>query len=322
MAPQRDNQDNNVAIPERMNAALFALYVMSHSAFYVVIPLYLIPLSPVWGFMLVVFVVLTPFYWALAHESLHGSLFTDYRKNKNAGRILCALFGAPYQILRFGHLVHHRFARSRFDCMEVYDPAKQSFVAASGEYYFRLLGGLYLTELVGNVAAFLPRRPLIAFIRFLFRQKEGEGPDLAPLAVRAYTDPEKLKVIRIDSAATLLVLILAFAAYESCWWMLALALAGRGIVQSMIDNAPHYDTPMDQPDYALNLALPRWAERAMLNFNCHRVHHCDATLSWAHLPSHAAMRNDIFEKPWLPAVLRQLRGPVRRDLLPEQNTGT
>lgn len=322
MATRRSIHSDNPAIPEQMNLALVALYILLHVVFYIGLPLYLLPMSPLWGLLLVAYVLLTPFFWALAHESLHSILFADHRRNKVSGRILCVLFGAPFQILRFGHLIHHRFARSRFDCMEVYDPARQSFAGASGEYYFRLLGGLYLTELVGNLAAFLPRRPLVAFIGFLFRQRDGEGPDLAPLAVRAYTDPDKLKVIRVDSAAALLVLALAFAAFGSAWWMLALALTGRGILQSMIDNAPHYDTPMDQPDYALNLALPKWAERSMLNFNCHRVHHIDATLSWIDLPAHAAKTNEIFEKPWLPAVLRQLRGPVRRDLLPAQPVGS
>jgi len=318
---RRAKHDSTPAIPERTNALLAALYVLLHILFYGVLPVYLLPGSAFWGFALIAFVMLTPFFWALAHESLHGILFSDYNRNKVCGRVLCALFGAPFQVLRFGHLIHHRFARSRFDCMEVYDPDRQNYAAASSEYYFRLLGGLFVIELVGNIAAFMPRKPLTAFIGLLFRQKDGEGPDIAPLAVRAYTDPEKLKSIRIDSAAALLVLALAFAAYGSYWWMLALALAGRGFVQSMIDNAPHYDTPMDQPDYALNLALPRWAELAMLNFNCHRVHHGDAALSWLYLPSRAAARNEEFEKPWLSAVLRQLRGPVRRELLPERVSG-
>lgn len=316
MTPRRGVNETETTVPERLNAALAGLYVLTHTAFYVVLPVVLLPQSAWWGLLLTGFVLATPFYWALAHESLHGSLFDDYRRNKIAGRVLCVLFGAPYQVLRFGHLIHHRFARSRFDSMEVYDPQKSSFLAASGEYYFRLCGGLYLTELAGNLIAFLPRKPLGAVVRFLFRRRDGNGPDIAPLAVRAYTDPTKLRSIRVDSAAALAVLALAFVLYEAAWWMLALALFGRGLIQSLIDNAPHYNTPINRPDYALNLALPRWAGLAMLNFNCHRVHHVEPALSWVHLSNRATAQKQVFERSWLSAVLIQLRGPVRFDLLP------
>lgn len=313
---RRENDEAEATVPERLNAVLVGLYVLLHTVFYAALPVLLLPLSLWWGLLLVGFVLLTPFFWALAHESLHGSLFENYSRNKPAGRVLCILFGAPYQVLRFGHLIHHRFARSRFDCMEAYDPGKSSFLAASGEYYFRLCGGLYLAEIAGNLVAFLPRKPLIAVIRFLFRRRDDEGPDIASMAVLAYTDPPKLQAIRIDSAAALAVLAVAFVLYGAAWWMLATALFGRGLVQSMIDNAPHYNTPMDQPEYALNLALPRWAEVAMLNFNCHRVHHGDPALSWACLSDRASQQNQVFERSWLSAVLIQLRGPVKRDLLP------
>ncbi len=322
MPSANGNDEQESTIPERLNTVLVSLYVLLHAVFYIAVPVLLLPHSAWWGLLLAGFVLLTPFCWALAHESLHGSLFNDYNRNKTVGRVLCILFGAPYQVLRFGHLIHHRFARSRFDCMEAYDPQKSSFLAASGEYYFRLFGGLYLTELAGNLVAFLPRGLLSAVIRFLFRRRDNEGPDIAPLAVRAYTDPPKLAMIRRDSALVLVMLVIAFLIYGPLWWMLAAALFGRGLVQSMIDNAPHYRTPMGQPDYALNLALPRWAARAMLNFNCHRVHHHYPSLSWAFLADRAATQRQVFERSWLMAVLIQLRGPVRRDLLPAPKTGS
>ncbi|MEQ9489704.1 MAG: hypothetical protein RIM72_12015 [Alphaproteobacteria bacterium] len=89
MTPRRGKNETETTVPERLNAALAGLYVLTHTAFYVFLPVVLLPHSGWWGLLLTVFVLATPFYRALAHESLHGSLFDDYRKN----RILIQLRG-------------------------------------------------------------------------------------------------------------------------------------------------------------------------------------------------------------------------------------
>ena len=99
--------------------------------------------------------------------------------------------------------------------------------------------------------------------------------------------------------------------FGAAWPLLAALLAGRGLIISHLDHAPHHGTPIDQRDYAFNLRAPRWLQLALLNFNFHRTHHQNPQLPWSALQGRHDFRADDIS--FVRAVFRQWRGPIALD---------
>jgi fatty acid desaturase len=93
-------------------------------------------------------------------------------------------------------------------------------------------------------------------------------------------------------------------------------LLGRGFLLSFLDNAYHYATPPGDALSGMNLALPRWAETAILNFNLHGIHHKAPALPWRALPAAFRRTGDTYDDGYFSAALRQVRGPVVREISP------
>src|SRR5690348_1340114 len=72
------------------------------------LPLLLLPAGRAWGWLLVPLTLLTTPLWSVLHEAIHGGLFADRRRNDRAGRLLAIAYGAPFALLKSGHLMHHR----------------------------------------------------------------------------------------------------------------------------------------------------------------------------------------------------------------------
>ncbi len=79
----------------------------------------------------------------------------------------------------------------------------------------------------------------------------------AGAAHRLFLHSTHLRNIRADALLAAALLIAAFAVFGSHWPLLLAFLAGRGALISIFDNVYHFGTPIDRPDYARNLALPR-----------------------------------------------------------------
>lgn len=297
------------AAPSPLNGALVAAAVALQLA-----ALFALPLAthadPRWGLALVPIVLATNTYWSLVHEAIHGMLFADRRINDAAGRLLGILFAAPFRPLRTGHLLHHRFSRTRRERTEVFDPARTPRWRAALAYYPRLLGGLYLAEVMVILAAAVPRRALVA----LERRLEGDDT-VAHLVVRALREPGARAELRLDAAAIAAFYGASVALYGAHWWMLAAALAGRAFLVSFADNAYHYATPLDSPREAKNVRAPRWIEVALLNFTLHGVHHLHPSLPWHALRPRFLGAQVGYDESWLGALARQLRGPIAVDRL-------
>ena len=60
-------------------------------------------------------VLTTPIHWGLIHEGIHGLLLRDRRANERLARLLAIGLAMPFDAVRFGHLMHHRFTREPFD---------------------------------------------------------------------------------------------------------------------------------------------------------------------------------------------------------------
>jgi len=277
------------------------------------LPLVLLPMSPRWGWLLVPLVLLSTPLWSVIHESIHGSLFADRRWNDRAGRALAITWGAPFVLLKTGHLMHHRYSRTRRERTEIYDPATTGRGGVVVGYFVRLVGGLYLAE-AASVAMLIAPAAL-----WRWSARRLESPDSVTGLVFDRVGGRYLGQFRVDAAAVLVVHLAAAWAYDRRVWLLALAILGRALLVSLADNAYHYGTRLAAPLEALNLRVPRPVAAYMLAFNLHSVHHRHPGLPWYALRAAFLADEDRYHLGWSRAVLRQFRGPIpvtRADVRP------
>ncbi|MET7419527.1 fatty acid desaturase [Dactylosporangium sp. NPDC005555] len=270
-----------------------------------ILPVWLLPADPRWGWLLVPVVLTTVPLWSLIHEGIHGTLLRDRPWNDLLGRVLATGYGAPFTLLKAGHLLHHRYSRTRRERTEVYDPAVTTWLAAARTYYPRLLGGLYLVEAASVVLAVVPA----AGWRWLVRRTDSLD-SVTGLLFERVSRREHLRRFRLESVAVVLTYAGSAAGYGRHLWMLAVAVGGRALLVSLADNAYHYRTRLEKPLEAMNLRLSRPMELFVLAFNLHSVHHRHPGLHWHELRAAFHADGDEWHLGWATAVARQLRGPV------------
>ena len=289
--------------PERVNIALAALHLAINLYQFLLLPLLLMPISPWWALTLIPLVAVNNPLWSLLHETVHGSFHRSARVNRLAGRALGVAFASPWRVLRTGHLLHHRLNRTPADRNEAYDPETTTALRAAPAYYYQLVIGLYLSQVLSSFAFFLPQR-LLDWARPRFLDPDSYSGKAAAILTR----PDSLAEIRVDGAQIWLLLGCSFWAYGSWWWLAPLILAVRCICISFLDYVYHYDSPVDRLLHAYNLSLPAPLAGALLNFNLHAVHHRHPNLSWRWLPEAFRMQGDVYHASYLDAALHQLRG--------------
>ncbi|MBH0779890.1 fatty acid desaturase family protein [Nocardia bovistercoris] len=296
----RGSGDTGRSISARLTAVALAIGLSQ----LFVLPLVLLPRDTAWGWLLVPIGLATTPFWSLIHEAIHGSLIRRRTVNDYCGRALAILYGSPFALLKIGHLLHHRYNRTR-ERTEVYDPATTSRRSAAAGYYPRLLGGLYLLEVAALALALLPAAAVRAFGRRV------EEPDsIAGMVFERLARDRVLPEFRVDAAAVLVLHVAAFLAYGPHGWMLAAALFARALIISFSDNSYHYGTALDAPLEALDLRLPRALEGFALSFNLHGVHHRHPGLRWYELRRVFDREGARYDDGWFGAAARQLRGPV------------
>jgi len=273
-----------------------------------VVPLWLIPANPAWAWTLVTVPLMTTPFWSLIHEAIHGTLLPQRTRSDRFGRAMAIIYGAPFVLLKTGHLLHHRFSRTPRERVEIYDPTKTTWAKVAPVYYLRLVVGLYLLEMASIALALLPA----AVLRRL--AVRAESPDtVAGLLLDRIAADRSRGQFRVDSALIVLLYGAAFVAYGAHAWMLALAIVGRALVVSISDNAYHYGTKLDAPLEAMNLRLSMPLERFALSFNLHDVHHRHPGLRWYELRGQFLAEGSPYHLGWFTAAARQFNGPIRLD---------
>lgn len=311
--------DGQVAIATLKDRVRWAALAHAASVSFVLfcVPL-LLPLSPLWGLAVLAVAALSNSYWAVLHEGVHAGLGRSTAGNDRLGRLLAILFGSAFGMLRVAHLGHHQFNRHTHDRPDSFDAARTGRLAAFGRYYWGMIFGLYLGEVVGPLACLLPRAVLSRLLRRAFLPEE---PALAAYTERAILEPRTLRRIRMDGLAAFGLLGLSFWLYGEYWPVLAGFLVLRGFLVGFVDNLYHYATPLDDRRFAWNLDLPRWASLLILHGNMHRQHHRHPGLAWHKLPQAHASQGDRFDAGFVSMALRQLKGPVPADRLPRGGAG-
>lgn len=300
----------------RLNLTLLAIVTSLTIGGLIVLPLWLLPLDARWGWLLAPIALLTNFFWALHHEAIHGGFHQDRQRNLQAGRLMAVLLGSSFHVLRFGHLMHHRYNRNPIDRPDVYDPAATPRLKARLTFLGTLVFGLYFAEIVAPLLCCLPRA---AISRIIDRGYPGEDPALTAIraaARRQFLDPKRLRMIRTDVLLAWTLIGGSAIAFSVHWLMLAGFLLARGMMISVFDNVYHFATPIDRPEFARNLSLPAPLRLLILNMNLHRIHHARPALPWWELPAQFRAARDHYDASLLRTALAQFLGPVTISQLP------
>lgn len=286
------------------NAALLALVLAVALLQFFIAPL-IIPGGASSALALVVLCMMTaPLHWGLMHESIHGNLFAGSARNRGAGRLLGIFLGLSWDVMRFGHLLHHSNNRHEFDRPEAIAPGS-SAVRTAGPYFARLLGGHALISAVSSVGLSLPSR--------LVEQLVPKVEPMRTAALRAFLNVDRQARIRTDIVLIALLIVAAVWCWGTRWPIFAATVAARFFVLSLLDNAPHYGTALDSGTYARNTHLPRWASWLVMGHNFHGIHHRATGLKWQELRAAFVDGGGSYESSWGAMVLRQFRGPVVLD---------
>lgn len=245
----------------------------------------------------------TPF-WSLIHEAIHRNLHPDNAANESMGRILSILFGASFHVLRFAHLMHHQYNRHWES--EYYDE-KQSKWLAWINHYFKMLGGLYITEVLTTFAvALLPCSVTRIVSAHVFKNEKHHQA-----ALNMLLKPGSLHKIRMDCVLIAALYACCFYLYAGYGSVILIILMGRAVLVSLMDNAYHYGTPLDNSIPAKELELHPFLAMFILNFNYHLTHHQNAGLPWSQLARHHDERENSYSQKLITAIIDQFRGPLK-----------
>lgn len=299
-------------VPSALNCVLAIFYFAVNVFQFVILPLWLLPLEQSWAWTLLALALLTNPFWSLIHEAIHDLFHPIKTANMVAGRLLAILFGSPFRILRLSHLLHHKLNRMPVEGTEYFDRDRGSRIGAAPGYFFQILLGLYLVEVVSPIYFLLPRKLLQGFrARFLPAQS------VSNILMQNWLGAESLREIRLDGLLTVSWLSLSFWLYGENWPLLLAVLVARGFLISFLDNVYHYETPVSDVFFAKNLQLPAPLAKLLLNFNLHGIHHINPAISWINLPKAFDVQGGKFQGNYFAAALRQLHGPIALQELPQ-----
>jgi fatty acid desaturase len=299
-------------VPAALNGLLAVVHISANIFQFMVLPLWLLPANGLWGWLLLPLALMSNPFWSLIHEAIHDLFNANRSVNGLVGRLLAILFGAPFRVLRLSHLLHHKLNRMPVEGTEYYDRGTGSKAAAAPGYFFHILLGLYLVEVVSSAYFLLPRSWLEKFRRRFL----AEG-SVSSVLMQNWLGAESLREIRCDGMLAMSWLSLAFYLYGRYWPMLLAALLARGFLISFLDNVYHYETPVSDVFFAKNFRLPAALAKPLLNFNLHGMHHINPAISWINLPQAFELQGGKYHGGYLSAALRQLRGPIALQDLPQ-----
>jgi len=299
-------QISPVRIPWRLNLCLSTAVLAAYAAF--LFGARTLSGGHEWRMIVLLagFVTLTPTVWGLVHEGIHGRLSHRPAVNRALSRILAILLGFSFDVVQFGHLTHHRYTGFEFDRPERINRSRPLWTSWL-RHYGHLLGGHYLFTCLVATLAFAPAR-LRTFL--LGHGITGAEPDMAAVrnaALKWFSRRERILRIRADLLLGLAVAVFSGLQFRGEWHVLVLALYGRALIYSTLDNLPHYGAGQRGSQSARNLRLPRWVSFMVLNHNLHRAHHERPEIPWRALTTYFA------ERPvgnYFLAGLKQFRGPT------------
>jgi fatty acid desaturase len=290
-----------------IDASLLAALAVIAALQFGLLPL-LVPMGGWAGLAFLALVVLTaPLHYGFMHETMHGGPFPSEAWNRRIGRALGIALGLPWETMRFGHLAHHGFNRHKYDCPEHREPGA-AWLPSAAVYYAKLVIG---NELIYAAIplALLPPWPVTQRMFARFDSSEATA-QFRTAALRVFANPARRNAVRLDLAVIAGLSTLAVVLWGAHWPIFLAAVLLRWMVLSLLDNAPHYATPLGSGRDARDSRLPRALSWLVMNQNFHGIHHDSPSLHWSELPGSFAQAGRPYAGGWLGGVLRQFRGPV------------
>jgi fatty acid desaturase len=292
-----------------VNLGVAGLLIAANLVLFLVLPAFLLPLGPLWLLLILPVLLVTVTHWAIIHEAIHGSLLPRRAANDLLARCLCILYGSPFHVVRFGHLSHHTLNGRPTERPEVFDPRKVSLWRIGPVYYLRLIIGLYGAEFLSGPASLLPRRLLRPLVRRAFYEGRDDARNMADRAERELLG-RHLAQIRLDALLILLLFGASLFLYGAWWTLLLVAILGRALVVSVMDNAPHYGGDLEDWAQGYDMRLPRPFNYLVLNSNLHGTHHSHPSTPWLLLPDAFASDGRAYSGSYLTVPWRQFKGPI------------
>ncbi len=282
-------------IPAATNLFL-ALVVVAVNLFqFFVLPIFLLPQSIHWAWLIIPLVPFNNMMWFLIHEAIHRNLHPHAGLNTLLGRALSVIFGSSYYTLSFGHLMHHKLNREWES--EFYPHG--SF--AKVKYYSKLLFGIYFIEVLGSLIMLIPSRKILGKIAAVNGIQEP--------VENYFFRKGRLAKLRADVGLILVFHVAAAYCFGAYWPVLAAIIMLRAFSVSVMDNAFHYGTPPDNSIYGKQVQAGRVVSWFILNGNHHGTHHASPNVPWPHLPKESASRGAALGGSFFTDLFLQFKGP-------------
>lgn len=294
----------NISI--KTNLWLMILLTIANLFVMFYVPLYLLPKSLMWAFLLIPVLLCSNTYWYLMHESIHYVFNPQKKVNNICGRIIGIIYGTVYQISQFRHLMHHGYSRTDLERVEVYEPTKHSYAVKMIMYYTRLLVGVYFLEFLLPIVAFFPS----ALQNKIVDTAYADHPNIDKIVKNRLLNSQSLTIIRFDAIVMYALVALTFICYGKYGWLWLIAIFARAFLLSVTDNLPHYGTPVNQVRYAYNLSMPNFLSKFILNFNFHRIHHEYPNVPWSGLIPLKNQLSEGCEGNYFKQGIRQFKGLI------------
>ncbi|PJZ51277.1 fatty acid desaturase family protein [Leptospira adleri] len=295
-APRRNlPESKNRMIAFLLSVFFLSLYFGNASGFF----------SSPWSIWILLFfsAIFSYTLWALIHECVHGNFSNSRAESHLAGRILCILFGTPYQVAKTAHLMHHKFNREEGERIEFIEPNGIPVSIQKFFYYLKLLQGTYFLEVAGGFLLSLPLSFSIPFAEKYFSRLPVQKAFFKQIQ-----KPEIVRELRIDSFWILFLFGIAFLFSGPFFWVLVSVLILRGFIVSVLDHSYHYGKDIDDSYSSYNLGVPKVLSFLFLNFNYHRIHHFFPGCPWNRLPDQFAKTKDRMDLSLFRQTFRQFRG--------------
>ncbi|MBC7894926.1 MAG: fatty acid desaturase [Cytophagaceae bacterium] len=236
---------------------------------------------PLWvrGIVLLVFCLTMQGVFTMAHEYCHRNAHSDPRLGYAIGWVTSTIFGTAPTFLRVQHWGHHRRNRTEAERAEFIREG-ESALFKHVQYYFAVLGGIWLASLAFPVVSILlPYRSARWFAH-------NARFNSFAAAFLEFDQREWLRM-RIEGAVFLVlwVAIIGFGPWQ--WETLAVAYGAFAFSWSSLQWVYHLHTPLHVIEGAYNLRAP-WLVRVLfLNFNYNLTHHRHPWMPWQELYRHS-----------------------------------
>lgn len=210
--------------------------------------------------------------FSMMHESFHGLAHSKKPLNYFVMWWASTLFGASATLIHINHLGHHTRNRTRAELAD-FAVADESLLRKRVEYYFAVLGGIWLAAFIGSLL--LPLLPA----RITDKWSQTAEVNTYAAAFKDFSNSD-FRRIRLEVIASLAVWLSVGLVLGWTWQVVLMAYLAFAFSWSSLQWVYHMRTPLDVVEGAYNMRAPRLVRWAFLNFNYNLTHHRQSGLHW------------------------------------------